>query len=210
MISVSLVEDDQDIRQSLAQIIDGLPGQVCLGAYLDGESLLNEIDVLTPDVILMDIELPGISGIECVRKVKTKYPEIDIIMLTVHDDEKMVFESLCAGACGYLTKNTEPGRIVSAIKEAVNGGAPMSTNVARMVVQSFNRSPSSHLTSRETDVLDLLCKGFSYKMIADTLFVSQDTVRSHIKSIYRKLEVHSKSEAVVKALKFRWFIKPNP
>ncbi len=203
MISVSLVEDDLDIRQSLALIIDDFQEFVCLGAYLDCESLLNEIGVLTPDVILMDIELPGISGIEGVRKIKTKYPAIDVIMLTVHDDEKMVFESLCAGACGYLTKNTEPIRLVAAIKEVANGGAPMSTNIARMVVQSFNQFSSSHLTSRETEVLNLLCKGLSYKMIANTLFVSHDTVRTHIKSIYRKLEVHSKSEAVVKALKIR-------
>lgn len=202
-ISVALVEDNRDIRQGLRLIIDGTKGFLCLGAYPDAETGLIEILESKPDVVLMDIVLPGMSGIECVKNIKEKAPNIDIIMLTVRSDDDSVFQSLQAGACGYLTKNTPPSRLLEAIKEVQNGGAPMSSNVARMVVGSFNafRNPSHNLTSREREVLDQLCKGKSYKMIADTLSVSQDTVRYHIKNIYKKLQVNSKSEAVIKALK---------
>jgi len=202
-ISVALVEDNRDIRQGLKLIIGGTKGFLCLGAYPDAETGLPQILERKPDVVLMDIVLPGMSGIECVKAIKEKAPDIDIIMLTVRSDDDSVFQSLQAGACGYLTKNTPPSRLLEAIKEVQNGGAPMSSNVARMVVGSFNafRNPSHNLTSREREVLDQLCKGKSYKMIADTLSVSQDTVRYHIKNIYKKLQVNSKSEAVIKALK---------
>ncbi len=200
-ISVSIIEDDHEIRESLALIISGTPGFTCASTYMEAESALKNIETDLPDVILMDIELPGMSGIECVRQVKRKIPDVDILMLTVHEDDAVVFESICAGACGYLTKNTPPTRLLNAIREVHEGGAPMSTNIARMVINSFKHTGNSTLTQRETEVLALLCKGKSYKMIADKLFISTDTVRSHIKNIYKKLEVSSNAEAVAKALK---------
>jgi DNA-binding NarL/FixJ family response regulator len=160
---------------------------------------LPEISKELPDVVLMDIELPGMSGIEGIQKIREKHPEIDTIMLTVHEDDKMVFNSLCAGATGYLIKTTPPARLLEAIKDVKEGGAPMSAGVARMVIQSFQSSPQKILTPRESEILSLLCEGKSYKMIAAALFISQGTVHSHIKNIYRKLEVNSKSEAVAKA-----------
>jgi len=201
MITVSIIEDDHDIRESLAIIINGTPGYRCESAYNKVEPALQNVETELPDVILMDIELPGMSGIEGVRRIKKILPEIDILMLTVHEDDGVVFESLCAGACGYLTKNTPPSRLLDAIKEVHEGGAPMSTNIARMVIGSFNQSAKSPLTVREKEVLTLLCKGKSYKMIADQLFISTDTVRSHIKRIYKKLEVTSNAEAVAKAIR---------
>lgn len=202
-ITVALVEDNRDIRQGLKLILDSTKEFLCLGAYPDAETALFEIAQKKPDVVLMDIVLPGQSGIECAKAIKEKAPETDIIMLTVRSDDDSVFRSLQAGACGYLTKNTPPSRLLEAIKEVKGGGAPMSSNVARMVVGSFNafRNPSHNLTSREQEVLNQLCRGKSYKMIADALQVSQDTVRYHIKNIYKKLQVNSKSEAVIKALK---------
>ncbi len=200
-ISVSIIEDDHDIRASLSLIIDGAEGFECISNYGDAETALQDISQDMPDVILMDIELPGMSGIDCVRQMKKQMPECDILMLTVHDHDKIVFESLCAGACGYLTKNTRPRHILNAIREVRSGGAPMSTNIARMVVNSFKTRHSVGLSDREREVLSQLCTGKSYKMIADTLFISSDTVRSHIKNIYKKLEVSSNAEAVARALK---------
>ena len=200
-IWVALIEDDADIRESLALIIDGTAGFSCSGRYADCETALADLPRHPPDVLLMDIELPGVSGIEGVRQVRELLPEVDILMLTVHEDDASVFDSLCAGACGYLTKNTPPGRLLRAIEEVRAGGAPMSTSIARMVIGSFQRSADSPLSGRETEVLTLLCQGRSYKMIADALCISTDTVRSHIKSIYRKLEVRSNAEAVARALR---------
>ena len=201
MINVTIVEDDDEIRESLAILINGTTGFACINTFSDCESAINGILKDPPDVTLMDIGLPGMSGIEGIRKIKEKAPDINILMLTVHGDSKLVFEALCAGACGYLIKDTQPVKLLEAIKEANDGGAPMSTQIARMVVSSFKTNPHSELTTRETEVLTQLCKGKSYKMIADTLFISEETVRRHIKNIYKKLEVGSKSEAVAKALK---------
>jgi DNA-binding NarL/FixJ family response regulator len=203
MINVSIVEDDDEIRESLALLINGTAGYTCINTFTDCETATKEIEEDPPDVILMDIGLPGMSGIEGVRKIKEKLPDIDILILTVHNDSKKVFEALCAGACGYLIKDTPPARLLESISEAYNGGAPMSSQIARMVVDSFKTKSHDELTQRETEVLTQLCKGKSYKMIANTLFISEETVRRHIKNIYRKLEVGSKSEAVVKALKER-------
>ena len=201
MITVSIIEDDDEIRESLALIIGGTSGFSCAGVHHTAESALEVVQEELPDVILMDIELPGISGIECVRRIKKMLPEADILMLTIHDADELVFESICAGACGYLTKNTQPAKLLKAIEEVHTGGAPMSTNIARMVVSSFKRHNHAALTQREMEVLTLLCKGKSYKMIADRLCISADTVRSHIKNIYKKLEVTSSAEAVAKALR---------
>lgn len=203
MINVSIVEDDNEIRESLAILINGSPGYACINTFTDCESATKEIVNDPPDVVLMDIGLPGMSGIEGVRKIKEKLPDVDILMLTVHNDSKKVFEALCAGACGYLIKDTPPAKLLEAIAEVYHGGAPMSSQIARMVIDSFKISSHDGLTPRETEVLTQLCKGKSYKMIADTLFISEETVRRHIKNIYKKLEVSSKSEAVAKALKER-------
>lgn len=203
MINVTIIEDDDEIRDSLAILISGSSGYECINTYNNCEAAITEFESDPPDVILMDIGLPGMSGIEGVRIIKDKYPEIDILMLTVHEDSNKVFEALCAGACGYLIKDTQPGKLLEAIQEVRCGGAPMSTQIARMVVNSFKTNPHEELTRRETEVLTQLCKGKSYRMIADTLYISEETVRRHIKNIYKKLQVGSKSEAVAKALKER-------
>lgn len=206
MISVAIVEDVKDLRENLAFIINESSDCVCTGIYADAESAIQGILLLKPNVVLMDISLPGMNGIEAVINLRSKMPQLDIIMLTVHLDDEHVFNSLQAGACGYLTKNTPPRRILEAIREVHEGGAPMSSRIARMIVSSFNRlrKPSPDMTSREKEVLTELCEGKSYKMIAEALFISEDTVRHHLKNIYRKLEVNSKSEAVIKALRNKW------
>ncbi|MBU2492515.1 MAG: response regulator transcription factor [Bacteroidetes bacterium] len=200
-ITVSIVEDDDEIRESLALLISGTPGFECLTTYEDCESSFEGIEEERPDVVLMDIGLPGMSGIDGIKILKQKLPDLDILVISIRENDKTVFDALCNGASGYLIKETPPARILEAIREVKHGGAPMSTQIARMVVNSFKITPSDSLTQRETEVLTQLCKGMSYKMIADSLFISEETVRRHIKSIYRKLEVHSKSEAVAKAIK---------
>ena len=202
-INVAIVEDDPEIRENLCLIIGNTEGLRCGENYARAEDFLDDLKHRLPDVVLMDIQLPGISGIEAVKQLKAVYRHVEVLMLTVHQDDKLVFDSLCAGATGYLVKNTPPYKIVDAIQEAMRGGAPMSTNIARMVVHSFRQNRDTALTEREHDVLQQLCEGNSNKSVGDTLFISQDTVRSHIKSIYRKLEVNSKSEAVAKAIKTR-------
>jgi len=201
VISVAIVEDDDDIRESLAELIDGTEGFMCSNTYREGWSAIKGIDAELPDVVLMDIGMPGMSGIEAIRRIKERHAELDIVVLTVHENDETVFEALCAGACGYLVKETPMARIVEAIREVKLGGSPMSTQIARMVTNSFQRKSQNLLTSREMEVLNLLCTGKSYKMIGESLFISEETVRRHLKNIYKKLEVHSKSEAVAKALR---------
>ncbi|HQU73670.1 MAG: response regulator transcription factor [Calditrichaeota bacterium] len=200
-ITVSIVEDDPEIRESLALLINGTPGFTCESTYGSAEKAIKGLVEDLPDVVLMDIQLPGMTGIEAIKVLKEKEPDLDILVLTIQSDNKVVFEALCAGACGYLVKDTPPAQLLEAIQETHNGGAPMSTRIARLVVESFQITAQTDLTARETEVLTHLCKGKSYKMIADSLFISEETVRRHIKNIYRKLEVHSKSEAVAKAFK---------
>lgn len=203
MITVAIVEDDKLIREALKDLIDEADEFKCVGAYGDCESAIAALSVNKPSVMLMDIELPGMSGIEGVKKIRERYPKIDIIMLTVHEDLSLVFQALSAGACGYLDKSASEEKILESIKEINNGGAPMSYKIAKLIVSSFQKKPSSILTEREYDVLNLLCKGHSYKEIAYKLFITVGTIRHHIKNIYYKLHVHSKSEAVAKALKER-------
>lgn len=202
-IKVSIVEDDPDIRSGLELIISGTPGFEVVATYSDCESALRDIPQQIPEVALMDVELPGMSGVEGVKRLKQTLPNLDIIMLTVREDDETVFNSLCAGACGYLVKTTPPARLLDAIREVYNGGAPMSAKIARMVIHSFRRPVETPLTERETEILSQLCQGKSYKMIAAALFISQGTVHSHLKHIYKKLQVNSKSEAVAKALQDR-------
>ncbi len=201
LIRVSIVEDDDDIRESLGLLIDGTEGFACSNTYRDCWTAIEGIKADVPDVVLMDVGLPGMSGIEGIRRIKEDHPDLDIVVLTVHENDEIVFEALCAGACGYLVKETPTERILEAMREVREGGSPMSTQIARMVTNSFQKKSEHTLTARELDVLALLCKGKSYKMIAEALFISEETVRRHLKNIYKKLEVHSKSEAVAKALR---------
>lgn len=208
MINVVIVEDNDTIRDGLKLLIDGTEGYTCSGDFGDCESMLKSIEKLDPDVILMDIGLPGMSGIEGIKEVKKIIPDITILVLTVYDENEKVFQALCSGACGYLVKKTSPANLLEAIKEASEGGAPMTSHIARKVVNFFQnkgvftQSESKNvLTPREKEVLSGLIDGNSYKAIADSLFISVDTVRFHFRNIYKKLHVHSQSEAVAKALK---------
>ncbi len=198
-VKVVIVEDDSLIRESFAGFLNETGMLYCVGNYEYCEHAIENLHEDNPDIILMDIELPGISGIEGIKRIKKINQEIDIIAVTVHEDDKIVFEALCAGASGYLTKNISPRKLIDSIIEANNGGAPMSTNIARMVIKSFHKNSSSPLSPRETEVLQHLSKGKSYSMIADELFIDKETVRTHIKNIYLKLEVHSKAQAIEKA-----------
>ncbi len=203
LITVSIVEDDKLIREALKDMLNEAEGFECIGAYADCESAIAQLNSNKPSVMLMDIELPGMSGIEGVKKIKERYTKIDIIMLTVHEDLSLVFQALSAGACGYLDKSASEEKIIESVREIYDGGAPMSYKIAKLIVSSFQKKHDSLLTGREYDVLDQLCKGLSYKEIAYKLFITVGTVRHHIKNIYYKLHVHSKSEAVAKALKER-------
>jgi len=206
MIDVMIVEDNETIRQGLALLIDGTEGYRCTGHFPDCETLLARIPDPMPHVILMDIGLPGISGIEGIRRLKQLVPDLNILVLTIYEDDALIFDALCAGACGYLVKKTPPSQLLEAINEVVNGGAPMSSHIARRVITFFQRkkrisAPSSNLlTDREREILSGMVEGKTYQGIAHALHISVDTVRYHIRNIYRKLEVHSVSEAVAKAI----------
>ncbi len=202
-ITVSIVEDDEEIRQMLSLIIDRSPGYACKQTYNDCETAIESISKSPTDVILMDIHLPQMSGIEGVRILRDKLPGSDFIMLTIQEDNDSVFKSLCAGATGYLLKDTSPATLLTAIKEVREGGSPMSPSIARKIISSFRPNSESPLSKRETEILDMLCNGDNYKAIADSLFISGHTVRAHIKSIYKKLQVSSRGEAVNKAIKDR-------
>ncbi len=199
-IHIAIVEDDNDIRQTLTLIIDGSKGFSCKYAFPDGESAIASLCNLPVDVVLMDIDLPGKSGIEVTRLMKPKCPEIDFIMLTVQSDDDSIFESLCVGASGYLLKDTNPADLLTHIKEVYDGGSPMSSQIARRIINSF-RIIESPLSDRETEVLKMLSKGMNYREIADAIFLSPHTVKTHIKNIYSKLHVNSRAEAIYKAIK---------
>lgn len=200
-IKVGMIEDDNLIREGFSLLINASDDYECIVSYGSCEEALKDIENHTPDVMLVDIELPGMSGIEGIEKIRRLFPRLNVIVITVHEDDDLIFDALCAGATGYLTKNTPPEKLLDAIRDAYNGGAPMSTQIARKVVNSFRKNLNSPLTSRETEVLELLSKGKSYSTIADELFVNKETIRTHIKNIYLKLEVHSKAEAIEKAIK---------
>ncbi|MEW4925766.1 response regulator transcription factor [Algibacter sp. 2305UL17-15] len=199
-IHIAIVEDDNDIRQTLTLIIDGSKGFSCKYAFPDGESAMASIANLLIDVVLMDIDLPGKSGIETTRYLKQKCPQLDFIMLTVQSDDDSIFESLCVGASGYLLKDTNPADLLVHIREVYNGGSPMSSQVARRIINSF-RIIENPLSDRETEVLKMLSKGMSYKEVATDIFLSPHTVKTHIKNIYAKLHVNNRAEAIYKAFK---------
>ncbi|QQS35409.1 MAG: response regulator transcription factor [Ignavibacteriales bacterium] len=208
MIKVAIVEDNQTIREGLAALINGTPDYSCRSTYSSCEKFLNDHEIMNFDVVLMDIGLPGMNGIEGVKRAKIINPALNILMLTVYEESSVVYDALCAGACGYLVKKTPPTRLLEAIKDIYEGGSPMSSNIARQVITTFQRNKKGYndssdfdLSQREKEVLNLLAEGSNYQEIADTLYISVDTVRHHIRNIYKKLHVHSQSEAVAKAIR---------
>jgi DNA-binding NarL/FixJ family response regulator len=203
-IRVAIVEDQQHTRDGLAALIAGTPGYRMTGAFGSMEAALPRIDASVPDVALLDVGLPGMSGIEGARRLKAQHPELQILMLTVYADNEHIFEAICGGADGYLLKDTPPAQLLQAIRDVRQGGAVMSPQIARKVVRMFQdiappRGGSESLTARELEVLGLLAQGHSYKSAAAALGLSFDTIRFHIRNVYEKLHVHSKSEAVLKA-----------
>jgi DNA-binding NarL/FixJ family response regulator len=205
---VAIVEDDRATREGLAMLISGTSGYQCLSTFSSVEEALRRGDGAAPDVLLLDIHLPGMLGSDGVRLLQAKYPSVQIIMLTVYAEEDKVFESICNGACGYLLKETPPARLLEAISEAHQGGSPMSPEIARKVVTLFRKTGpveklGERLTPQELRLLKLLVEGYSYNGAADHLNLSVNTIRDYIRSIYEKLHVHSKSEAVSKALRSR-------
>ena len=208
MLKVIVVEDSASIREGLKILIDGTEGYSCIGTFTDSETMLKNIVKLNPDVLLMDLGLPGMGGVEGIKKAKALLPDLTILVLTVYEENELVFEAICAGASGYLVKKTPPSKLLEAIQEAHDGGAPMSSHIARKVFDFFQTkkppitSKSAYaLTAREKEILSGLVEGHNFKSIADSLFISIETVRYHFRNIYKKLHVHSQSEAVAKAIK---------
>jgi len=204
-ISVSIVEDDPGVRASLVKLIDSSPGFRCLSQHPTAESALQEIPKANPQVVLMDINLPGLSGVECVRRLKPVLAQTQIIMLTVYQNTEHIFNALAAGATGYLLKQTPPAELLAAIRDVHAGGSPMSSHIARKIVQSFQQpSPAARetepLSPREAEVLDLLAKGYLYKEIAEKTGLTYATVHTHIRHVYEKLHVRSRAQAVAKHL----------
>lgn len=207
-IKVAIIEDRRDIREGLAVLINGTEGYSCTRAFRSMEEALERIDRDLPDVVLVDIGLPGMSGTEGIAILKDRHPELAMLILSVYDDDDRIFDALCAGACGYLLKNTAPARLLASLEETVLGGSPMSPEIARRVVTLFReiRPPAAadyQLTPHETRLLKLLVEGHNYKTAAQELKVSVNTISFHMRNIYQKLQVHSKSEAVSKALRQR-------
>jgi DNA-binding NarL/FixJ family response regulator len=206
-ISVSIVEDAQGVREALVRLLDNTTGFRCVSSYPNAETALAEIPARSPDVVLMDIDLPGMNGVECVRKLKVLMPSIRVVMLTVYENPEKIFDALSAGAVGYLLKKRLTEDLLEAVRDAYSGGAPMSSQIARKVVQFFEKIPPANevdsLSARELEVLELLAKGFLVKEIADRSNLGYGTVRTYIRRIYEKLQVHSRSQAVAKYLQPR-------
>ncbi len=206
MITVSIVDDEKDLRQSIATFVNGSPGFKCISSYANAQDALEHLPTERPDVVLMDIHMKGMNGIECVERLKAIVPEIQIVMLTVYEDTDQIFKALSVGASGYLLKRLSPTKLLQAIREVHAGGSPMSSSIARKVVASFQKTgketeKQTNLSPREQMVLDCLAKGFTYKQIADELDISIDTIRTYIRRVYEKLHVQSRTEAVAKYLR---------
>jgi DNA-binding NarL/FixJ family response regulator len=205
-ITVSIVEDSEQVRGTLARLIGRAEGFRCIGQYANAEAALEDLPKERPEVVLMDINLPGMNGVECVRRLKQAAPEIQVMMLTVYEDTENIFNALAAGASGYLLKRTSRAELLAAIREVHQGGSPMTAHIARKVVQSFQQSaaspqPAGNLSPREQEVLDYLSQGFLYKEIAEKLSISYETVHTYIRRIYEKLQVRTRTEAVAKFLR---------
>ncbi len=206
MITVSIVDDENDLRQSITTFVNGSPGFKCISAYSSAKEALQKLPNDKPDVVLMDINMKGMDGIECVEQLKLLVPEIQIVMLTVYEDTEQIFKALSVGASGYLLKRLSPTKLLQAIREVHAGGSPMSSSIARKVVASFQKAGKETeklalLSPRETMVLDCLAKGLTYKQIADQLEISIDTIRTYLRRVYEKLHVQSRTEAVAKYLR---------
>jgi DNA-binding NarL/FixJ family response regulator len=195
-IRIVIIEDDETIRQGYAFLIGQAEGYKVIDSYPSFDEAAKKLTTDAPDVILLDIELPGTNGIDAIPKIKKMLPKVFILMLTVYESEKLIFDALSNGASGYLTKNTPASKIIESIKEVKQGGGPMSVSVARVVINSFQKNQNSPLSKRETQILELICNGKSRSQIAKELFIDLETVRSHIKNIYVKLDVNSRSEAI--------------
>lgn len=199
-IAVAIVEDDPGIRAALVRVLERAGGFRCVGEYGSGEAALSGLRGSGAEVVLMDIHLPGMSGVECVRRLRAEEPSPLVVMLTVYEDPEQIFESLAAGATGYVLKRTPPGELLAAIRDVHSGGAPMTGQIARRVVESFRRKPepsgATGLSPREEEILRFLAQGFLIKEIAERLGIGFDTVRTHIRRIYEKLRVHSRAQAV--------------
>lgn len=205
-ITVSIVEDNEQLRTTLARVLNRSEGFKCVSHYGSAEAALEGLPKDRPEVVLMDINLPGINGVECVRQLKPRLPDTQAIMLTVYEDTDNIFNALAAGAAGYLLKRTKTPELLEAIREVQRGGSPMTTHIARKVTQSFQRSgpspqPAENLSQREQEVLDCLSQGLIYKEIAEKLGISYETVHTYIRRIYEKLQVRTRTEAVAKFLK---------
>jgi len=197
---VLIVEDDKEIRNSFLLIVNSSEQFAVVNAYGSCEEAIKHLNHDKPDIILMDIELPGgMNGIQGTKTIKDKYPHADIIMVTVYEDSDLVFEALKAGASGYITKSANYRELLTALEEIIRGGAPMSSKIARLVIDNFHVNPNSPLTKRETEILQLISEGKTYTQISEELFISKETSKTHIKNIYAKLQVRSKSEALAKA-----------
>lgn len=205
-VKVTIFEDNKHLRESLFYLINGTEGFTCTGAYPDCNDLLFQLKKSLPNVVLMDIEMPGMNGIEAVKLIKQQFPAIQVLMQTVFHDDNNIFNAICAGASGYILKTTSPAGYVEAIKDVYNGGSPMTGSIARRVLELFQRniSPAAstdyQLTPKEKEILQQLVKGKSFKMIADAIGSTYETVRTHMKNIYAKLHVNSNTEAVSKVL----------
>ena len=205
-ISVSIVEDNDKLRGTLARVINRADGFRCVSDYANAEDALKDLPLVKPDVVLMDINLPGMNGVECVRQLKQLLPQTQVMMLTVYEDTENIFNALTAGANGYMLKRTSSKELLEAIHEVHRGGSPMTMHIARKVVQSFQKTaataqPTENLSEREQQVLDLLSQGLMYKEIADKLQISYETVHTYIRRIYEKLQVRTRTEAVAKFLR---------
>lgn len=198
-IRVAIIEDENEIRELLEKIIDRSPGFCCKWVYGDCESAIEPLKTIQPDVILMDIQLPGMSGIEGTKLLTESLRNTDVIMMTIQEEIETIFQSLCAGATGYLLKETPPVKLLEAIREVHSGGSPMSPAIARKIATSFKPDTNFELTPRELEILQLLTNGENYSSIASALFISGNTVRAHIKNIYKKLHVNSRAQAVTTA-----------
>jgi len=214
-INVSIVEDNEQLRATLARVLNRADGFACVGQHASAEAAIAGIPQERPNAVLMDINLPGLNGVECVRQLKQLLPQTQVVMLTAYEDTENIFSSLAAGASGYLLKRSTSAEILEALRDVQNGGSPMSTHIARKVVQSFQASgpppaaavaaraaePTEDLSPREQEVLNLLSQGFMYKEISDQLGISFETVRTYIRRIYEKLHVRTRTEAVAKVLR---------